>query len=129
MNAGYSQQVVTIDDGESISNFIDIVGFRIIGVHVPVGAEGDAVRFLVDPTGTVDDADVPIAKNEAGEEIRAVYGTLPSLINLVTNDTTNRGRIVPGSRVAVQSLTTGNAQAQTGDVSITLVLEHLQAGW
>jgi len=126
--ARYNQQEVTIEDGESLSNFISTVGYRIVGVYVPAGVEGDAIRFKVDPTGELADADVPVAENQAGEDIRAVLSSLPSLLNMVADDGTNRGKIVPGARVAVESLTTGSAQAQTGDCVITLILEQLEGG-
>lgn len=123
----YTQVKVTIALAASKSNFISTLGKRIVGVKVPASTEGNGLKFFADTDG--DDDTGAIVYNQAGEEIRAVYGTLPCVIDLTTPTGTNRGVLPPAARYAVQSHTTGTAEVQTtADAIITLILEDLAYG-
>lgn len=123
----YTQVKVTIDLAASKSNFVDTLGKRIVGVKVPASTEGTLLRFFADTDG--DDSTGAVVVNQAGEEIRAVYGTLPTVIDMTTPTGTNRGVLPPAARYAVESRTAGAAEVQVGaSAIITLILQDLPYG-
>jgi len=123
--ARYIQSEVTIAVGASKSDFIETLGYRLVGVLVPASCEGNGLKFFADIQGADDTG--AIVYNQAGEEIRAVYGTLPCVIDLTTPTGTNRGKLPPAARYAVQSHTNGTAEPQvTADSIITLILELIE---
>jgi hypothetical protein len=121
---GYSHVDVTIAVAASKSGFAEINGYEVVGVLVPANTEGAYVRFYVDTRGN--DATGVLAYNMAGQELRATYGTLPSVISIPNFEGTNIGPIPACARIAVESATGGSATNQSGaNAVITLLLRQI----
>lgn len=105
---------VEIDEGQSLSQVIDLWGFRLFSIEIPDGFEGSEITFL----SSSDGEDLMDVYNDDGDEISLSVDDG----RVVTIDA-NAGSIASLRYIQIRSGTTGAPQVQTSKRTLKLIMK------